>query len=637
MRIFPASLLALATTLVLAGSTQAQAPSQIMIGYDAGSPPITLNFIALRPNIAQPLAFFYKHSDEGLKRNVKITLQDRDAQGKYRDIAQATIAEAKPNEPAPIDFAALVVPAKTDKGETPWPQLPGPPFQVRFKIEEGKNQAAREVDVPIVFREPRNYVSIVETDYDPALRKLSLKVQMKDPQGPPCRVELDMERSVIPGLKPTQAGTFVRTLSAENPVVDLTAEKLEFDGDVPPPSGRIYLTVDGYKRAFLFKCTFSKGSLETLADSIRARMVANRYSLPGPTTPVLIEADSKNVAQQGEDLQNAMVELTVDRVGNGNFENVPLSPFRGLRELAIGWKTEEGKLVLKTRVADRQVLLNTEGINGKRTIAVRVLSGKGAPLPLADEQDARIERIALFDEGPANASAPLRFLRDQNKVLADIVLDSTPPEGLKFVNLVRQIAPEKELIPGLQITPRTPDQAPIDKVTFYYGKFAEGKIPPTATPIESIYDLKRRLYVAKDKIVVPADQRGKIDIAARAVTLLGKATDIIETIEIVVPPPPTLPGTGDKKDKLATITGTVRRGSFIVPGVDVFLVKVKATKEDTPEKVKANDNGKYTFKEVEPGKYVIVSRRSDMTVGRTEIVVKKNENYEKIDVELKVK
>jgi hypothetical protein len=278
------------------------------------------------------------------------------------------------------------------------------------------------------------------------------------------------------------------------------------------------------------------------------------------------------------------------------------------------------------------VLVNTEGINGKRSLAVRVLSAKGTPLKLADEQDERNEKIALFDAGPGNRFAPLRFLRDKDTVLAEFVLDGTGPEGLKIVNLVPTIAPEKELIPALRITDRTADQAPIGKVVFFAGKFIDGKIPPNAVLIDGILDPKTKLWGAKDKIVVPVEMRSKIEISAQAATLLGRTAETTVSVEIVVPP---VGGVG--KDKLATIAGTVRRGTALIPNVDVFLVKVKSTKDDVPEKVKSNDAGNYVFKDVEPGKYVIVSRRSDQTVGRVEITVKKNEKYEKIDVELKVK
>src|SRR5262249_34943301 len=148
-----------------------------------------------------------------------------------------------------------------------------------------------------------------------------------------------------------------------------------------------------------------------------------RYSLPGPTTPVTIEIDPKNLRAGDEDLLSARVDLTFDRIGDGSFEHVEGSPFRGLRDLAIGWKLEGGKMALRTRVADRVVLLNTEGFKGKGTLGVQVLSGrdKKTPLPLADEQDTPTERIALYDSGPTNKSAPLRFLRGEDKVLAEIV------------------------------------------------------------------------------------------------------------------------------------------------------------------------------------------------------------------------
>jgi hypothetical protein len=606
---------------ILALAFAGPARAQLMVSYDPAQEPSKLQILALRPNIAQPLFFHYANPGPGTRRNIKITLEHLNAQGVAREIGVVTIDSVAAKKSAPLKFPPVAA-AKDAKEDAPWPALGGPPFMLRFRIEEA-GKAETKLDVPIVLLEPRAYISVDEVRYDKAKGRLSIKLRWADPQGPPCPVELDLQASVIPGLILDKTGTFKQTLSKDNPVVELSADKVKFVGDVAPRNGRIYVTVDGYRRAFLYKCTFAEGQLTQLKDEMRARIVAQRYVLPGPKTPVLLEVDTKNYEEGDDDSpQKAMVELKFDRIGDGTYEAVPGSPFRGLREQAVEYKVDAETLVLRTKVADRVVVLNTEGINGRRSLQIRLLTAKGTPIPLADEQDERTEKIALYNAGPENSFAPLRFVRDKGLVIGQMVLDGTPPEELVIEKLPAKITPEGRLKPIVRVKERSLDQAPVGKVQFFLGPFEKGgKIPEKAVISEGEFDKTLKAYVAKDDLIVPAEARGKAEVSVQVTTATGVPGEKGHAVSVV--------GPKDVENVLTTITGVVRRGELPQPGVDVALVKVPREKDDPPPaKTKADDMGKFMFKDVKPGTYVIVSARAG-TVGRLEVRVEKQQ--EKIE------
>jgi len=141
---------------------------------------------------------------------------------------------------------------------------------------------------------------------------------------------------------------FKQKLSKENTEVELSAANIEFEGGLRPQNGRIYLTVDGFERAFLFKCAFAQGALTPLKDDTRVRVVAARYVLPSTKIPVVIEIDSKSQVEGDEDaLQSLLVEVKFDRAGQGNFEKAIGSPFHGLREQAIEYKSRRRRAALQ--------------------------------------------------------------------------------------------------------------------------------------------------------------------------------------------------------------------------------------------------------------------------------------------------
>lgn len=618
--------LAMVAAVVLAGPAQAQ----LKIAYDAQSEPANLQVIALRPNVVQPIFLSYYNPGPGARKNVKITVEQVAIDGKVKPLTTTVVAKVDVKKFAPVAFTGL--PAPKDAAG-PWPKLDGPPFMLRFLVDDGTTPEPVKINVPVKLQEPREYVKVREAKYDPERRRLSFKLSSDEPLDPPCPVELVLQPSVIPGLIANKAGTFKQRLSKENQDVELSADNVQFEGGVPPQNGRISLNIDGFERAYLFKCAFADGALTPLKDSTRARIVAARYSLPSGKIPVVIEVDARSQAEGDEDaMQRSFVDLKFDRGGQGNYERTLGSPYRGLRDQSIEYKADGDALVFRTKVGDRIVELDTEGINGKRTLQVRLLDAQQRLIPIANEQDAREEKVALFNVGVENRFAPLTFDKINDAVVAELILDSTQAEGLKITNVPAKARTEDKIVPRLTVTPRVLGlQAPIDKVVFFIGEADKfNKIPEKTATVDGIYDKKLDAYIAKEEIIVP-DARGRVFISAQVET----ATGVLNSAKL-----PLIVLSKDAKDDtgpdvLTTISGVVVRGGLPQPNVMVTLAKAKPEKDDVPKQAKTTAEGKYEFTDVPPGAYIISARRLD-TGARLPVTVPKNKDKLGVDLSLKV-
>lgn len=617
-----------AAALLLALPVQAQ----LKIAYDPSSEPANLQVIALRPNAVQPIYLSYYNPGPGARKNVKITVEQVGVDGKVKPLTTTVVPKVDVKKYSPVAFS---LPTPKDPA-APWPKLDGPPFLLRFLVDDGTTPEPVKIDVPVKLQDPREYVKVREARYDPERRRLSFKLSSDEPLDPPCPVELVLQPSVIPGLVVNKAGTFKQRLSKENQEVELSADNVQFEGGVPPQNGRISLNVDGFERAFLYKCAFADGALTALKDNTRARLVAARYSLPSGKIPVVIEVDARSQAEGDEDaIQRSFVELKFDRAGQGNYERTPGSPYRGLRDQAVEYKADGDALVFRTKVRDRVVELDAEGINGKRTLQVRLLDAKQRVVPIANEQDARDEKVALFNAGPENRFAPLTFDKINDAVVAELILDATPAEGLKIVNVPAKARPEDKLIPRLLFTPRLRGtQAPVENVVFFLGEAdKDHKIPEKLVKIEAIYDKKLDAFVPKEEIIVPAEHRGKLFVSAQVETATGVFMSGKQSLVIVSKD---LKDDAALPDVLTTISGTVMRGGLAQPNVTVFLVKQKPEKTDEAKQAKTTPEGKYEFTDVPPGNYVVSARRLD-TGARLPITVPKNKDkMGGVDLSLKV-
>ncbi len=610
--------------------------AQLKIADDPKGVPANLQFIALRPNAIQPIYFSYHMAANGLPRKIRISLEQIVPGQKAKEIATAEVTiKSKMN--VPIAFKGIPAPKEGGKeggkGDPVWPSLGKPPFAFRFTVVDGDE--VTKLDVPVKLQEPREYVRVREAQYDPAKRRLSFKLSSTQPLDPPCPVELELHPSAIPGLIPSTAGTLKQKLSKDNPEVELSAENIEFERGVPPENGRIYLNVDGFERAFAFKCAFAAGALTPLKDESRVRLVAARYSPSQSKIPVTIEVDVKSQEEGDEDsMQRSRVEVSFDRGGQGSFEKAIGSPFPGLRDQSVEYKSDDEAIVFKTKVKDRVFEIDAEGINGSRLLKVRLLSSKLGVIAVADEQDSREEKVSFFIPGKEGKFAPLTFNNTTKEVIASLIFDSTPAEALKILSVPARTAQEAKLTPRLKVTARAPGkQAPIKKVYFFFGEADENhKVSDKSVKIEAVWDAKQEAYVPKEEMIAP-EQKGKTHVSALVETATGALMSTKQPLSIVSKDALN----AADPDVLTTITGQILRGDLGQPGVTVVLAKAKPKADEEKKEAKTKDDGTFEFADVEPGNYIITAQRLG-AVSRLPLVVPKNkEKISELKLQLKVK
>src|SRR5262249_53317407 len=149
---------------------------------------------------------------------------------------------------------------------------------------------------------------------------------------------------------------------------------------------------------------------------------------------------------------------------------------------------------------------------------------------------------------------------------------------------------------------------PIEKVYFFFGEPEKNKVPDKAAKTDGVWDDEVKAYVPGEEMIVP-EQRGKIYVSAVAETATGVPNSVKKPVYVYSRD--FKEGDGEDKIVLTTITGVVERGGRIQPDAMVSLQKAKADKDEKPKVMKTKDDGKFEFKDVEPGTYILSARRMD--------------------------
>src|SRR5439155_5670930 len=114
-------------------------------------------------------------------------------------------------------------------------------------------------DINVNLLSPKDYVEVSAISYDPTANRLEARIKAKPLfAGPPCKVTLDLRPERIPGLIPTarKEGNY-SDLVQKGKDGFLVAGNLQFRPG-PAVNGLVYITVDGYERAFIYKTTFDR-------------------------------------------------------------------------------------------------------------------------------------------------------------------------------------------------------------------------------------------------------------------------------------------------------------------------------------------------------------------------------------------
>lgn len=537
---------------------------QILVSDSPKEPEISLAELRLRPNQRQSVHLFVRNPSD-TARKVQIELK---AEGAPTTLSEPLDVGAKETKKVVL---GKPMPAPPEGKKPELPELSGS-LQLRL-IEADKKAVLDEKRLRVSIAQPREYIRVSNIRYEPG-EKNKLIVQVRPAgriEGPPCRVRLELPRERMPGFVKAESGTFEGQLQGDAEVT-LSAETLMFE-DAADENGYVYLTVDGYERAFIFRITFARRGTGVAPQEVlrpELRIQAPRYLAPGQACPVKIETDN---SQAGANL-----DISIDR-NPGNFTVERQLQGDRRQQVYFAPVGPEGTLFFETAVSDWSVVLDLGGIKGTRDIRGRMLDSRGGEI---------------------------------TKAIQPVTVDPTPPVGLRVVKVAKAENPNPAVpikVYPHALMPVTVEgidpESGVEKVRFYLAKPVDGKMPP-GTPSKDGRPLNgdKTIWIGE----VPADKEGATDLTVELVNRVGLTT-LSPTYALHV-----TKGDGgdpnDKKDKPGSIVGTVLEGDRPQPGLTVELTEPKAAAPgDKPKTAKTDENGKFEFKDLEPGAYKVKSSK----------------------------
>lgn len=602
----------------LASGTAAQVQDwKILLRMGPTPRDIAAEAIRLRPNVRQSFYFFVQKPDGSPLDDVLIRLTVVDKAGTpVKTLAETTVALPH-TDPVAIRFGGPKPEAKPAEAGKPAP-APEPSFAPLPASWWGlgievRNPKAKPSDKPlaaatfaVTVLRPVQYVDITRLDYDnqPGVNRFVIGVTSKQQfAGPPCPVELVLQKELIPGLVPARkSGNLRQTIPEAGKTVELVAENLTFEQKAPD-KGIVGVTVDGYPRAFLYTTDFTRSNTTTTPQFLGAKEPTVRLLDPRKTT-VPVEKVSLGIEIDSPADANLTIEVGVDRNLNGEYEEGELQFLRGERQQLVSLAPvgPDGAVLLKAEVSDWKVDLHTAGVRGRLPYRVRVRDTDGKP-------------IAIRDQGG-------QLITAADGIRHTLMFDDTPPEDLSFPNakvfsreLVRGERPRVEAF-------GTDPESDIASVQFFVGKPAQSKDgkPELPANIETFkatkLDGKKPAWSAR--IAMP-DRVGREFVSVQFVN--GAGLSAFETLEVKLTDP-AAQGAADQAKKFK-ISGKVVEGDRPQAGLVVTLTddqgKAKATATTAKED---KTKGNFTFENVAPGIYTLsTSKVTSDTKGEAKATV----------------
>ena len=588
----------------------------------------------LRPTLQQPLFIFVLNNTDKPVDDVTVELLADGApvEGTVQHVAveaksRVQVVFGKPAAPPPPAPPAPGAPPA--KPQPPTLQEVKGALQVAVLDKDGKKKLAT-ADLPVA--RPEDYVQVTAVSYNTEPKsgepKNTFIVHLKGLGGfggPASHVELVVGRDGIPDLidSPHKEGTRSGYLGPTGELT-LKAENLEFEGGVAT-SGLVYLTVDGWERAFTFYTTFptsgGQAGIPTQVQNIpTVRLVAPEAANPGAPLPVTVQLDLNGpVAGQ-------KVALAFDRGNDQTYseENGDLVMFPGDRDvrMLVG-VSPEGALLLQPQVQDWKKTWDVSNVFGSRTLQVQVLTKNGTPVKdgIYDVEDVTRKdwtRVRSFEQWKTKPA-----------VVKTVRLDAAPPEGITFT-FPASLNRGADLPVQAWSADDLKKHEDIKQVFFYIGRPGpDGAPPPTALKVAGKWDEKIKKWTAVlPAPPAPTDLKGKVDVTATFVKTTDVPANGTVTVQLVDP----AAAGAAAVPKGAHIAGTVVEGGLPQPGLEVRLQDDKGVLKDS---VKANAKGEYLFLDVPAGSYQVTSAKGpDSTRGATAVTVVDGKNRDGVDVNL---
>jgi hypothetical protein len=632
MRTPLAAVLAAALATFGPPAAHAQAPKvRLYFGDRPDTPAENLRkALYLRPGAEQHVFVFVRNEEA---RAVAVTVELRAGTNPGLILASAAKSAPGGNTYTNVPIAAPG-PAAAAKPEPPPAPAPGakppepPPLprvtydQLPFRVRalDDKGALLDEEEVRVV--SPTDYVQVNAFDaYDPDTHTLTFRVTAGPSftfGGVPARVELVLLPGRIPALVPNQKhdGTYAGFLKAPGDEVVLVARNLQLS-DIEDRNGLVYITVDGYQRAFTYFTTFARSGRRRTPRRVTEpvlRLTPPAASQPVKTMPVLLETDNVPAG--------AILELGFDRNNDREFlaRQNEITLLSGDRRREFTYVFADGGVKLRGFADDWVVDLNTTDIFGRRELRLRVL---GAPGATGDRPVVLVcnSRVPPRHPSWSGEAAQERLDAMFTEVRDWVLLDGDPPDNIRFVGFPPQ------LVRGDPLPVRAVGTAAsgIKRVAFYPGKPGpDGKPPAGVALVEGL--LVNPLDPDADKVwaaklPVPTAAKATYDVSVQFTSAVELTAGETVTIQLVDAP------------NWGTIEGTVTQGGRAQAGVPVLLRDTAGNPKDTTA---TDKDGKYVFTKVPPGAYrVVATKTADFTRGEAAVSVQAGETKKGVELPLK--
>lgn len=549
--------------------------------------PLTGKQRALRPNITQNYYLYVENpTANGATVTVDLVRGSGNNAADLESIAEAKDVTVKAGTRQKITFAskqkqpAASPPAAGSAAAPPGDELTGP-FNLQVRLTQ-KNQ-------PPTLKRFRNLLAphefiTAKGSYDASRSKKLLTIELEATDeffGPPATVRLFLPPYRIPGLKAHAKTKSEGTLDRPGAKATLWAQ--DFLERTPSEPGFVYVDVDGYERAFVFRTTFSGASFDRI-ETQSIRVLAPVFAQPTANYPVHIEVD--------------------------NWPGDPLAVRWSLTSANAESRDEQPVLDLPTD-RDQRIFLDTAGPDGALVFTTHVHDWQ-RKVDVRAFRDAFRPSAELYD-GRRTVATCRTVLSETNVAPAEtVVFDDTPPDPVRLSKLdpdVPAVRGQALKVVAIGVDP----ESGIDRIRFYVGPPEEdGKPPAGAKPLRRVVIAPNAKPNAAGEVeaqvdlLIPKTQEGPVELIAEFENRVGLKNYASLTVPVTDPP---APAAAAAAAKTGTITGTVLWGGRIPqPNLNVILYDTMGKEKKA---AKTDKNGVYTFKDVEPGEYHVASSKEE--------------------------
>ena len=550
------------------------------------------------------------------------------------------VFEAPPAAPAapaagpPAPAAGQPAPA-AEPAALPGTALKAAPLEYQFVLLDKNDRPVGKESRRVWLMKPRDYVEPPDVQFDGPTRQLTvtLKAKTENFTGPKAAVDLVLlpERT---GLVPDapRDGAYAGTLTGPGKRLKLEARKLQFQKG-RSEEGLVYLTVDGYERAFTIRTTFHLGEGKNESRLVEEHPVVyphwQVFNRPEPRCPVRLEVDNADY--------DRVVEVGLDRDGDGKFSDDEIVRLAGCRQQQVSVRPDpEGGAAFVSRVRDWDTAIDSDNVFGKHDLRVRLLppgpEGTAEPAEVFDGRQLRKE------EPPVKES-----------IKGAVVFDDSPPvlEALTVdrKGLVARKSGEAEVLEMPEGSPlslvaeaRDPESGVQDVLFFLGPPTPDAKVPDKAPAVEAVPDDPEARAdpdaATRWRAVLPlaTDKPAVFQVSAQVTNGAGlKSFGTIE-IRLVPPPAPAKAPAGPPKPSIeGTVVDGAGRGQ---PNLAVSLTDAQGAARDS---VRTDAAGKFLFKDVAPGSYrITAAKTASGTRGETAVLVAEGEKKTGVEVRLKL-